>query len=200
MIRDAPELANFYCSLLSIAADASYSVRELGNFAPPRTSQSVMAERLKETLNPAKIADVDLSDDNVVVTPTCQLGCLGLRQDEEQVGVVLRETDGDLVLTSGYFNVSDDGSRRLFEAAERARTTRVIVGAPDSSAWAGSSGAAQNVPRGYNFLAAQFLRSLPSSLRLSFLEWSGPPKWSYHCKVEKKKKKKKIIILLKKYP
>jgi CDP-diacylglycerol--glycerol-3-phosphate 3-phosphatidyltransferase len=166
--------------LLSIVADSSFVVKD-NLFIPPKKSQLEMKERIENILN----SSVALSSESeVMITPTCQLGLVGLRHDEKVMSRLFKDmkAGSKLWLTSGYFNLTAQNARLLFETSARLSSTEVLISSPAANAWSNSQGASRNVPKGYAELAAQFLRECPSGLSIRLLEWSGPPGWSYHCK------------------
>lgn len=116
---------------------------------------------------------------------TCQMGPLGITQDElllDELLDVFGKMSAETVLSTAYLNLTDALRDKILRPTASPLT--VITSAPEANSFFGSKGFSRYIPQAYSYLEHQFCRraaALQQTHRLTTLEYARPG-WTFHGK------------------
>ncbi|GAV08952.1 hypothetical protein RvY_18568 [Ramazzottius varieornatus] len=203
LIRDAPELANFFESLVQGVSDVSFmltpedevKLASEDSAHPYEGERALYVEAAKDTVRQAyalypptqKFAagpQVPLEKADTWVYPLCQMRQFDVRKDEKATEEILSTVpEGTTIhLASGYFNLTR--SYRQLILNQKQASYHILMASPKANGFFNAEGASGHVPAMYVQIARTFFDAIHSGAqqhRIKLYEYYRD-KWTYHVK------------------
>lgn len=195
LIRNSPELCDYFDDLIKTVSKFSLSLRSDGAFIlnsnwkydPKKLTHErlfkLTAKQEIEKLNTKYCKDhFDVSQADSIVFPLIQMSTIGVL-DEEQVTTSLIEScppNSDLCLASGYFNLTQSYQRYLLKCLPRC-SIKLLMASEEANGFYKGRGLLKYVPLVYTRYLSNFMRTLKSNNDISIFYYCRP-NWSFHAK------------------
>lgn len=201
LLRDSPELCNYFDELIKTVSQFSMSLQEDGQFQlhsawkyDPRkywhqwgfrkaARQSI--RQLNERFAREKVV---VDDADTIVFPLLQLPTLGVNDEEQFTSSLLQSCtapDHRLHIGTGYFNLTKTYQNTLLNpSSSRQSSTSILMASEEANGFYNGGGILRFIPLVYTHYLASFLKLIQKAKREKDIAiwYYNKPGWSFHAK------------------